>query len=408
MDAIKFDQNHIWHPYHSSPSTYPHHLIKSAHGVYLTLKNGQKVIDGMSSWWAVIHGYNHPVLNQAINDQTQQMSHVMFGGLTHKPAIDLAQKLVDLTSQNLTQVFLSDSGSVSVEVALKMALQYQQSQGKHHKTKFITAKGGYHGDTLGAMAVCDLENETHHLFSSILPKHFFVTRPDMENAIDDLEKTLKNHHHSIAAMIIEPMVQGAGGMRFYAKEYLKKSRKLCTQYDVLLILDEIAIGFGRTGKLFGYQWANIEADILCLGKALTGGYLSLGATLTSQKIATTIGTFMHGPTFMANPLACSVANASIEMLLKSNWQDNIKRIQTHFEQTLYPLKSHQKVADVRVFGAIGVVEMHQTIDIEAMQQKLIKCGVWLRPFGKLLYSMPPFIINDDELNQVTQAIVHSL
>ncbi len=408
QNKVQFDQQHIWHPYQSSPSKYPQHLIKSANGVYLKLANNKLVIDGMSAWWAAIHGYNNALLNQALTDQLKQMAHIMFGGLTHASAIDLATKLIALTPLKLTQVFFSDSGSVAVEVALKMALQYQQAQGKTAKNKFITPLGGYHGDTFGAMAVCDYKNGMHHLFSGMLARHFFVAQPNAKNAIDNLATTIKNNHHHIATMILEPLVQGAGGMHFYDANYLKAARELCSSYDVLLIIDEIATGFGRTGKLFASEWANVQADILCLGKALTGGYLSLGATLTSEKIATTIGTLMHGPTFMANPLACAVASASIELLLNSNWQKNINRIQKRFENALLPLKEHKKIDDVRIFGAIAAVQMCDSINIQNMQDKLLSHGVWLRPFAKLLYTMPPFIINDEQLQQLNNAIITSI
>lgn len=404
FDPIQFDQAHIWHPYSPSPSHYPQHLITSANGVWLTLNNGQKVIDGMSSWWAMIHGHNHPELNKAIKQQVDVMAHVMFGGLTHTPAIALAKKLVEITPKPLTQVFFSDSGSVSVEVAIKMALQYQIASNKPNKSKLITVRGGYHGDTIGAMAVCDPQQGMHHLFQAILTQHYFVKQPNEPGAIEDLEKTLKAQHSHIAAMILEPIVQGAGGMVFYSSDYLIKARQLCTQYEVLLIIDEIATGFGRTGALFASSHIGVEADILCLGKALTGGYLSLGATLTTQKIANKIGTLMHGPTFMANPLACSVALKSIEILLNSCWQANIKQIEQTFIRDLSLLKNHSSVADVRVLGAIAVVEMVDNIEVESVQNKLIKQGVWLRPFGKLLYSMPSFNITADELHKLTHAI----
>ena len=399
-----FDQQHIWHPYSPSPSPHQANLIKFAQGVYLTLEDDTVVIDGMSSWWSVIHGYNHPVLNQAIKNQLDNMAHVMFGGLTHQPAIELCQQLIKLTPDCLTQVFLTDSGSVAVEIAIKMALQYQYAQGKPSKSKLITVKGGYHGDTFGAMSVCDPDNGMHHLFTDILPRHFFAKQPNQTGAIEDLERLLGKHCNQIAAMILEPIVQGAGGMVFYPADYLKQARALCSQYEVLLIVDEIATGFGRTGKLFACEWANIDADILCVGKALTGGYLSLGATLTSQIIAQTIGTLMHGPTFMANPLACAVASKSIELLLASSWQANIARIEGIFKQDLLELKSHKRVKDVRILGAIAVVEMTDDIAIETTQRILIKAGVWLRPFGKLLYSMPSFNISTAQLKQITHAI----
>jgi adenosylmethionine-8-amino-7-oxononanoate aminotransferase len=402
-----FDQAHIWHPYAKIPNEVSTHVVKSADGVYLNLENDKRVIDGMSSWWSAIHGYNHPALNQAITTQLGKMSHVMFGGLTHDPAIALAKTLVEITPENLTKVFFTDSGSVAVEAALKMALQYWHNKGQSDKHKFVTIRGGYHGDTFGAMSVCDPDNGMHHLFSSVLPKHYFVKSPSMEpmdDALQDLESTLKQHSNSIAAMILEPVVQGAGGMRLYNPQYLTKAKALCEQHDILFILDEIATGFGRTGELFALEYVEVEPDILCLGKALTGGYMSLAATLTTDKISQGVGTLMHGPTFMANPLACSVANASIELLLNSDWQDNIADIEAVLHSELSPLRQHEKVADVRILGAIGVVELTEEMDMETVQNLLIENGVWLRPYGKLLYTMPPFIINKQELLLITKAI----
>ena len=402
-----FDNNHIWHPYAKIPNDVPAYLVESAQGVYLHLANGKSVIDGMSSWWSAIHGYNHPLLNQALKTQLDKMSHVMFGGLTHQAAIDLGETLLSITAENLSKVFFADSGSVSVEVALKMALQYWHKKGQTSKQKFVTIRGGYHGDTFGAMSVCDPENGMHHLFCGVLTQQFFVKNPSMlptEEALQDLQTTLKQHANSIAAMILEPVVQGAGGMRFYNPQYLTQAKALCDEHNVLFILDEIATGFGRTGELFALEYVDVEPDILCLGKALTGGYMSLAATLTTDDIAQHIGTLMHGPTFMANPLACAVANASIELLLNSAWQDNIARIEKHFYNELSPLKQHKKVADVRILGAIAVIEMVAEIDIKPTQAALIEQGVWLRPFGKLLYAMPPFIITDDELLTITKAI----
>jgi len=402
-----FDQNHIWHPYAKIPNPVTANKVLSAKGVYLNLEGNRCVIDGMSSWWSAIHGYNHPVLNQTITTQLGKMSHVMFGGLTHDPAINLAKTLVEITPENLSKVFFSDSGSIAVEVAMKMALQYWHNKDQSKKHKFITIRGGYHGDSFGAMSVCDPDNGMHHLFSGILPQHFFVKSPSivsMDEALADLKKTLKSHSKNIAAMILEPIVQGAGGMRIYNPQYLTQAKALCKQYDVLFVLDEIATGFGRTGELFALEYVDVEPDILCLGKALTGGYMTLAATLTTDEISQGIGTLMHGPTFMANPLACSVANANIELLLNSPWQDNIADIETVLSGELSSLRSHDKVADVRILGAIGVVELTQEIDVEKVQNQLIENGVWLRPYGKLLYTMPPFIINKQELLLITKAI----
>lgn len=402
-----FDNQHIWHPYAKIPNETLTYLVESAKGVYLTLEGSKRIIDGMSSWWSAIHGYNHPVLNKAIETQLGKMSHVMFGGLTHQPAIELTKTLLNITPDNLTKVFFTDSGSVSVEVALKMALQYWHNKHQVNKQKFITIRGGYHGDTFGAMSVCDPDNGMHHLFSGVLPQHFFVKSPSivpMDEALADLRATLKKNANSIAAMILEPVIQNAGGMRVYNPQYLLKVKALCEQYNILFILDEIATGFGRTGELFSLDYVDVEPDILCLGKALTGGYLTLAATLTTDKVSATVGTLMHGPTFMANPLACAVANASIDLLLNSPWQDNIARIEKHFYAELLSLKQNEKVSDVRILGAIGVVEMVDDIDVEKTQNQLIKNGVWLRPYGKLLYTMPPFIITNDELLTITNAI----
>ncbi len=402
-----FDQQHIWHPYAKTPNPIKSHKVQSAEGVYLNLDNGKRVIDGMSSWWSAIHGYNHPVLNQTINKQLKKMSHVMFGGLTHQPAIDLAKTLVNITPANLTKVFFTDSGSVAVEVALKMALQYWHNQDQSDKQKFITIRGGYHGDTFGAMSICDPDNGMHHLFSGSVIQQYFVKSPSvvaMDEALADLEATLKQHSNAIAAMILEPVIQNAGGMRIYNPQYLLKAKALCEHYDILFILDEIATGFGRTGELFALEYVDIKPDILCLGKALTGGYMTLAATLTTDKVAHTVDSLMHGPTFMANPLACAVANASIELLLNQPWQDNIARIEKHFYTHLSPLSQNEKVANIRILGAIGVIEMVDEIEVEKVQNQLIENGVWLRPYGKLLYTMPPFIITDDELLVLTKAI----
>lgn len=402
-----FDSQHIWHPYAKIPNETPTYLVESAKGVYLILEGGKRIIDGMSSWWSAIHGYNHPVLNKAIEAQLAKMSHVMFGGLTHQPAIELTKTLLSITPDNLTKIFFTDSGSVSVEVALKMALQYWHNKHQANKQKFITIRGGYHGDTFGAMSVCDPDNGMHHLFSGVLPQHFFVKSPSivsMDEALADLEVVLKQSANSIAAMILEPVIQNAGGMRVYNPQYLLKAKALCEQYNVLFILDEIATGFGRTGQLFALQHANVQPDILCLGKALTGGYMTLAATLTTNNVSSVVGTLMHGPTFMANPLACAVANASIELLLNSPWQNNITNIEKILSAELLPLKKHAQVKDVRILGAIGVIELTDEIDTQTIQKHLIALGVWLRPYGKLLYTMPAFIMTNDELLAITNAI----
>ena len=419
-DWLAYDTEHIWHPYTSMTTPDPVYPVVSAQGVYLHLENGQQLIDGMSSWWTSIHGYNHPVLNQAITHQTKKMSHVMFGGLTHKPAAILAKKLIDITCHNLQYVFFSDSGSVSVEVAIKMALQYWVAKDNPNKNNILTVNKGYHGDTFGAMAVCDPVSGMHSMFRSVLPQHFFAQAPvcSRENGrttsnIESFHVLIKEHHQQLAAVILEPIVQNAGGMRFYCPEYLQQVRALCDKFDVLLILDEIATGFGRTGTLFAYEQAMIEPDILTLGKALTGGYMSLAATLTSEKVARGIsadgkGVLMHGPTFMANPLACSVAHASIELLLGSNWKKTIKSIETQLESELSRCKNLSVVADVRVKGAIGVVELHEPVDMPEIQARFVKLGVWVRPFNKLIYLMPPYIIKTDELSRLTHSIYRVL
>ena len=411
-----YDKIHIWHPYTSMVNPSPVFPVASAAGVYLTLESGEKLVDGTSSWWACIHGYNHPRLNQAINDQVKKMSHVMFGGLTHRPAVDLAKKLIDLTADNLQHVFFADSGSVAVEVSIKMALQYWFAQGETKKRKLLTVRNGYYGDTFGAMAVCDPVNGMHGMFSHMLADNIFVEAPACkedeawrDEMIAEMANALRTQHQDIAAVIIEPMVQNAGGMRFYCAEYLRQLSQLCKQYHVLLILDEIATGFGRTGSLFAYQQANITPDILVIGKTLTGGYMTLAATLTSTKVAQGIsadgsGVLMHGPTFMGNPLACSVANASIDLLLASNWQQKVNNIEQQLKRQLAPCEHSAIVKNVRCKGAIGVVELHHPVDLNWMQPRFVELGVWIRPFGKLIYLMPPYIIQADQLTKLTQAI----
>jgi adenosylmethionine-8-amino-7-oxononanoate aminotransferase len=410
------DLKHTWHPYSSLTEPLPCYHATSASGVRIKLADDSELIDGTASWWSTIHGYNHPVLNEAATAQLQNMSHVMFGGICHEPAARLVQSLVEITPDGLEKVFLSDSGSVSVEVALKMAIQYWYSKGQANKHRILTIRKGYHGDTFGAMAVCDPETGMHHLFQDSMPKQIFAEAPACEfngewndRYISDFAEKIKNHHHELAAVILEPIVQGAGGMRFYAPEYLRQVRALCDQYNVLLIADEIATGFGRTGKLFACEWADITPDILCLGKAITGGYMSLAATLCTNEISDGIcngeaGVFMHGPTFMGNPLACSVANASIELLLNSDWQTNIKRIESELRAGLSPCIDYETVADVRVLGAIGVVEMVEPVDVAALQKQFVKAGVWIRPFGKNIYVMPPYVINNEDLQVLTTAI----
>ena len=419
-DSAQWDREHIWHPYSSFDNPPPVFPVVSAEGVRLTLADGRELIDGMASWWSAIHGYNHPQLNQAATDQLSQMSHVMFGGLTHPAAVTLCQQLVALTPDGLEKVFLADSGSVSVEVAIKMALQFWASDNKPEKHKLVALRNGYHGDTMGAMAVCDPVTGMHHLFASILPQHHFIDAPTAgfdqpadARDLDALEALFKNHHQEIAAMIVEPVVQGAGGMRFYSPDYLTAFRALCDRYDILLIFDEIATGFGRTGKMFAAEHASVTPDILCLGKGLTAGYMTLAATLCTERVSDIIsrgeaGAFMHGPTFMGNPLACAVASASIDLLLSQDWAANIQRIALGLAQGLEPARNLQGVLDVRTLGAIGVIELEHALDLRVHQQAFVDNGVWIRPFGKLVYTMPPYIINERDLAQLTSAMVTTL
>jgi adenosylmethionine-8-amino-7-oxononanoate aminotransferase len=412
---LEYDREHILHPYAPSNPSSNMTFVKSAKGVYLELEDGKKIIDAMSSWWSVIHGYNVESLNNAASEQLTKMSHVMFGGITHEPAITLAKKLIDMTDRSLERVFFSDSGSVAVEVALKMAFQYWSSQGNSQKSKILAFSKGYHGDTFGAMSVCDPITGMHSAFEKILHKNIFAEAPGCdydaewdEGYIADFASKLEQNHKEIAAVILEPIVQGAGGMRIYSPHFLRAVRALCDEYDVLLILDEIATGFGRTGKLFAYEHANISPDILCVGKALTGGYMSLAATLTTKKVMRGVesngNVLMHGPTFMANPLACSVANASLELLLHSPWQQRVLAIETQLKEELAECNTLDIVKEVRILGAIGVVELNRDVDLAWMTPKFIQKGIWIRPFLNLVYIMPPYIASSEELTQITQAI----
>ncbi|MGW8246848.1 MAG: adenosylmethionine--8-amino-7-oxononanoate transaminase [Acidiferrobacterales bacterium] len=416
----QIDHNLVWHPYSALNSDLPVYPVVSAAGVRLKLKDGRELIDGMSSWWCAIHGYNHPEINAALIAQLDNMAHVMFGGLTHEPAIQLAAKLVELTPAALDAVFLSDSGSVAVEVAMKMAIQYWYAKGQPGRQHFIALRHGYHGDTFGAMSVCDPVTGMHGLFAGAMPQQVFIEQPGCrfgepctDRDIAPLEQALKLNANHVAALILEPIVQGAGGMWFYSAEYLQQARELCDRYDVLLIADEIATGFGRSGRLFACEHADISPDIMCVGKALTGGYLSLAATLTNEDVHRTIdqgepGVFMHGPTFMANPLACTAANTSIDLLLQSDWQYNISRIETGLRQGLEPCREFDNVNDIRVLGAIGVVEMKQPVDMKTIVPKFVDAGIWVRPFGKLVYLMPPYIIEDKDLQYLAKTVCEIL
>ncbi|MGL1112533.1 adenosylmethionine--8-amino-7-oxononanoate transaminase [Vibrio vulnificus] len=418
MDLV-FDRQHIWHPYTSTLTPLTCYPVNSASGVHIKLEDGTTLIDGMSSWWSTIHGYNHPHLNQAAHRQIDQVSHVMFGGITHQPAISLCKKLLSLVPNNLEHVFLADSGSVAVEVSLKMALQYWHAKGER-RPKFLTLQHGYHGDTFAAMSVTDPDNSMHSLYKGFLPEHIFAKSPTggfwdewKQEDLTDFAQKIEQHHQELAAVILEPIVQGAGGMRIYHPEFLKGVRALCDKYGLLLIADEIATGFGRTGKLFACEHADIQPDILCVGKALTGGYMTLSATLTSKHVADTVcggeaGCFMHGPTFMGNPLACAVATASLELIEQGQWQQQTKQIESLFAELLPKLEEYDLVKNTRWLGAIGVVETHRPVNMETIQALFVEQGVWIRPFGKLIYMMPPFISEPEHIEQLVNAIETAL
>jgi adenosylmethionine-8-amino-7-oxononanoate aminotransferase len=417
-DLIARDRRRVWHPY-APPETAPLYAVAEADGVRLRLEDGRELVDGMSSWWAAIHGYRHPHIESAVTRQLERLPHVMFGGLTHEPAVALCERLVECAPGGLERAFLCDSGSVSVEVAIKLALQFWQGAGRNERRQLLALRGGYHGDTFGAMSVCDPETGMHHLFRGQMTEQLFAERPSCrfedefaDHHIADFAEKLRANRDRIAAVILEPIVQGAGGMWFYAPAYLRRVRDLCDEHDVLLICDEIATGFGRSGRLFACEHASIAPDILCVGKALTGGTLTLAATLVSGRVSAGIkssdpGALLHGPTFMGNPLACAAALASLDLLETTPWRQRVDRIESQLRDELARCRQLPSVADVRVLGAIGVVELREAVDMAVVQPAFVERGVWIRPFGRLVYVMPPYVTEPAEVTALTDAI-HSV